>query len=79
MVDNDWLAHSKARASHIYCRVRQKEKDILDRGGRTKRVKKLFSPEGDTHDIYIWDVCKPVHRRWGGGCKDGDGGYATGI
>ena len=23
--------------------------------------------------IYIWDMCKPVHRRWGGGCKDGDG------
>ena len=27
--------------------------------------------------IYIWDMCKSVHRRGSGGCRDGDRVKAT--
>ena len=57
-----------ARATHIRCRARLKEMDILGKGEAQPRVRKWYSPEGDTHDMYM-GMSRPVHRRWGGGVE----------
>ena len=31
----------------------------------------------ETPMLYMWNMCKSVHRRGGGWCRDGNGGKAT--
>ena len=65
--------NDRIMVSHIYFRAGLKEMDILGKREAHPRESGSAVVRRETPMIYISGMCKPLHWRWGDGCKDGDG------